>query len=881
LGAPINSWSWDIDNNGTIDYTVQNPSHSFSDTGSKTVTLYVQTIYGCTDSISLTFQVIDLPNIAFDFDTVADCGPLTVNLQNQSTGRIEFSEWTIYTLDSLGNRQVMVNDTNRLLSSSITLLPSYLGDTTYYFELISGNCCGSDTLTKNILLKPLPVAAMLSSTIEGCTPLPVSFQLDGLVQGLPNYLVLNYGDGRIDTLYQNFLVNSIGDTVWVWGQQNHTFINPINSDTTYTVSLTAVNDCGDSTVTLDILVHPNTVQAFFQATPINGCQSLNVSFEDFSFGGTNTSWCFDYDTLNLSCNQPVANGNLVNHTYTQAGTYVVAQFVDDGCSYDTAYQTITVFPSPQASFSATNFICEGDSVFFNDLSSANGAAISSYIWVFGDGDSSYLTSPSHIYDSAGVFSVKLLISTPNGCKDSVFQSITIYDKPNVDFGYSNACLNQQPVQFSDSTTLISGQVISTLWDFGDGNTSTSLNPLHTYLNPGLYRVSLVKISSNGCTDSSFYNVNIFPEPTANYSFNRLSQDSCSVPQLIDFINQSQNAQGFLWDFDFGNNPNQFTSTLANPQFNYTNFGVYDVALFTSNQFGCVDTIIKTIQISPVPKAGYYADTLAGCEPLNVNFIDTSKYNFNGPGNISSWLWDFGDGNTSLDQNPSHIYVGSGVYQTRLIITTDAGCSDTISGAAINVYPKPIADFEIHMLNVKEIRVINNSLNIDSTTIYRWTFGDGASSALKNPTHRYAYDLTENEQNLVVCLYVENSYSCFDTLCLNLKLRSLQLNVPNAFTPELDVGSDANIFLPKGHSLKEYVLRVYDKWGNIVFETNALDEEGIPIEGWDGTHYQNGIDLPMGSYTWRIDAIFNDGTVWFGKEYNNGTIKNVGSVTLIR
>jgi PKD repeat protein len=881
LGAPITSWAWDVDGDGIIDYNVQNPSHNFSDTGSTTVHLYVQSIYGCVDSISLIFNVLDIPDIAFDFDTTANCGPLTVNLLNQSTSRIDFSEWTIYTLDSLGSRQIMLNDTSRFLTTPVTLLPSYLDDTTYYFELISGNCCGSDTLTKSILLKPLPVAAMLASSVEGCTPFPVNFQLDGLVKGLPDYLIMNFGNGRVDTILQNFLINSIGDTIYVWGQQSNTFINPLNYDTTYVVSLTAVNDCGDSTVTIDILVHPNTVQAFFQPNPVNGCQDLQVNFQDFSFGGSNISWCFDYDTLSNSCNQPVAIGTSFTHTYSQAGTYIVAQFVDDGCSYDTAFQIITVYPAPVAAFSASNFLCEGDTVIFSDQSLANGASISSYLWTFGDGDSSYLTNPIHVYDTAGTFTIKLLISSANGCLDSIYQSLTIYDKPDVDFGYTNACLNEQPIQFTDSTSLNSGTIISTLWDFGDGNTSVNVNPLHNYAAPGLYRVSLIKISSNGCIDSAFHNINVFPEPQASFTYTRLSDDSCSLPQQIDFINQSQGAQGFLWDFDFSNNPGQETSTLVNPQYTFNNFGIFQVALFAHNQFGCIDTIIRTIQISTVPEAGFIADTLSGCQPLLVNFTDTSQYNFNGPGGVNAWFWDFGDGGISTILNPSHVFQDFGSFQTSLIVTTDAGCSDTVLGPIIEVYPRPGADFQINQINVREFKLINTSLNTDSSSIYLWRLGDGSTSSLRSPSHRYRYNLTEGSRNLSICLRVENTSGCTDSICVNLELRSLQLNVPNAFVPELNVDSDANLFLPKGHSLREYTLRVYDKWGNIVFETNVLDEEGKPVDGWDGNHYQNATPLPMGSYTWRIDAVFNDGTVWFGKRYGNGTQKNVGSVTLIR
>jgi PKD repeat protein len=880
LGGSINNWYWDIDEDGINDFTTQNINLTFSDTGTKVVRLITQTNFGCVDTNLINFFVSEVPNVSFGFDTTADCGPITVNLINNSTGRIEFSNWEVFTLDSLGNRQIMFSDTARAFPSSINLLPSYLADTTYYFELISGNCCGSDTVLKSITLKPLPVAAMLPSAIEGCTPLPITFQLDGLVTGSPDYLVLNYGDGRVDTLNQNYIVAGNGDTVWVWGQQVNTFINPLPYDTTYTVILTAYNDCGDSSVSVDILVHPNTVQAFFQANPSNGCEDLVVNFQDFSFGGSNISWCFDYDTLNQNCNQPVSVGTSFTHTYQNPGTYVVAQFVDDGCSYDTAYQTIVVYPAPITDFNFDNFQCEGDTINFFDLSDLRGASVQ-YNWQFGDSDSSYLTNPIHVYDSGGVYTVELILTSANGCKDSLSKTITIYDKPEVDFGFTNACFNEQPIIFSDSTNLVSGTVISTEWDFGDGNSSTFNNPLHTYSSPGNYTVTLIKISSYGCIDSVQKTINIYPEPTADFSHSRLGSDSCSVPQIIQFTNLSQNAQGYYWDFNYNGNPGVDTSSATDPNFTYTNFGVFEVGLFTTNSFGCKDSTFQIIFIRPVPEAGYFADTLGGCEPLSVQFIDTSNYGFNGPGGITSWFWDFGDGFTSNLQNPNHTYGDSGTFYTSLIIGTDGGCYDTIAGDFIRVSPRPVVSFEMLVNDGVEIQMVNTSLKVDSSTLYTWDFGDGNTSSLKNPKHRYGFDLREGEQNLVICLRAENSFGCADSLCVPLRLNSLQLNVPNAFAPEANVGSEANVFLPKGHSLEHYILRIYDKWGNIVFESKVLDEEGAPAEPWDGTHYINGTPLPMGSYTWRIDAQFLDGSLWLGKEYRTGERKNVGSVTLIR
>ncbi|MCR9152573.1 MAG: PKD domain-containing protein [Bacteroidetes bacterium] len=881
FGMPINQWFWDVDGDGVDDYSTQNPVHVFTTIGTKQVRLIVETAFGCRDTAFATFNIVELPLSSFAFDSIQSCGPHTLNVINSSTGRIDSSRWNVFTLDTAGNRQMMFSDTAFSPNQSFTLQSGYLADTVYYFELISTNCCGSDTLIRTVRMKPYPVANFLPSSRDGCSPFPVTFQIDGLTTGAPDFVVLDYGDGVIDTLFPNWVINTNGDSLRIFGQPTHSYLNPGTGDTIYYPSLKAVNDCGDSTVTDSIIVHPPTVQAFLQASQVSGCEPLNVTFTDFSFGGTSVSWCLDYDTISGSCNQPVAAGSQISTTYTTAGTYVVAQFVNDGCSFDTAYQVITVFPSPIAAFSSTSFVCEGDSVFFTDQSAANGAFLNSYRWFFGDGDSSNLTNPVHIYDTSGTMEVILIVGSANGCPDTVIQNVTIYDSPEVDFGFENACINQQPILFSDSTSVLAGTIIATLWDFGDGNTSTSINPSHSYQSPGLYLVKLIKTSSNGCIDSVQYNVNVFPEPTSNFSFQRLSADSCSVPQLIQFNDLSTDAQGYFWDFDFINNPGLNTSSIANPVFNFSQYGIYDVALITTNQFGCSDTLIRTIPIRPVPNAGFIVDSTIGCQPLSVQFEDTSAYRFNGPGGIVSWFWDFGDGGTSTAQNPLHTYLDQGTFIPSLIVVSDGGCSDTIFGNPIVVHPRPGAAFDMEQLSVRKVRFLNNSTNLDSTTVVNWNFGDGNSSSELEPEHLYNFDLTQGEQNIEVCLILYNSFGCRDTLCQELLLQSLQLNVPSALAPEAITGTDVNVFLPKGHSLVEYHLQIFDRWGNVVFESMALDEEGKPSEAWDGRHYQKGNPLPMGAYTWRIDAVFNDGTVWLGQETRSGKRKTVGSVTIVR
>jgi PKD repeat protein len=506
--------------------------------------------------------------------------------------------------------------------------------------------------------------------------------------------------------------------------------------------------------------------------------------------------------------------------------------------------------------------------------------INFYFWNFGDAATSTLTNPQHQYASGGVYNVTLYIGSSNGCTDSTSMIITIYDTPDIQFTAQDLCFNEQPVQFSDSSTVTYGQINSTIWNFGDGNTSTTLNPQHTYAAPGIYTVWLTHTSTNGCIDSAFQIINIYPEPTANFSYTRLTSDSCSVPQLIQFNEQTANAQGFYWDFDYFNNPGVYTSTLKNPTFQFNAFGVYHVALFTTNQYGCSDSKVLEIQIQGNPDAGFYANLYTGCSPLTVLFTDTSAYN-HGTGSVVDWQWDFGDGTTSNIQHPLHEYT-AGTYDVNLIVTSDGGCVDTINySMLIDVHVTPIADYNVNQVNAREFDFTNQSTNVNSSTAYLWDFGDTNTSSEINPSHMFNVDLTLGSRVYNVCLNAENDFGCADSACQDVEMLSLQLNVPNALAPEEDMGTESNVFLPKGHSLREYQLRIYDKWGNIVFETDALDENGIPSEPWDGTHQENGIALPMGAYTWRIDAVFNDGTIWQGVVYSNGKINNVGSVTIVR
>ncbi len=866
----IVQWAWDVDGNGTLDYSTQNISHSFNTPGTYQVIQLVTSQHGCTDSMVRLIHIYDAPVASFSFDSVTNCGPVTMPITNLSTGVIHNYQWMIFSKDRFGNRVLIDSSKNANPNPLPAFIPQYGKDTTYYVELRVSNCCGVDMMLDSITLKPLPISGIIADTSAGCSPLAVNFDLDSLVSGNPDFLILDYGDGSpVDTLY-------------FWSQRTHTFINSTLSDTTYQVTLTAVNECADSTVSLNILVKPDSILAAMSVTPTSGCSPLEVLVIDQSVGADIVTWCPDYDPITGSCNSPLFAGDTVRYTYTSPGRYTIAQFISNPCSVDTAYTEVVVHPTPQALFTNSGNACLGDLIMFTDQTT--GDTISSYHWDFGDGTSSTAINPSHIFIEPGKYEVCLQVISNNGCISMYCDTVEVYPLPIIEFWAADACLNKQPIFFFDSSSTVNATFISTVWDFGDGNTAVVPNPVHTYTSAGVYQVKLIRSNSNGCTDSIVHDLEVFPLPDADFSASESSGKNCGGPQFYNFTNLSTGAAGYYWDFDYYGQRGTHVATSVDAAHIYNDPGVYEVMLVATSQYGCPDTTFKTIYVRPNPDAGFIGNPQQGCAPLLVTFADTSVYDFAGPGGIVSRSWSFGDGTslTTGDSIVTHLYTEPGFYSVGLLIETDAGCTDSIYlENYVEVLESPIPDFTSTNVTSNKVQFQDLSTLTDNGTTYFWTFGDGSFSYEQHPLHTYNVDLFEKDHLFEVCLVVTNSHGCSDTICKTIELKGYLLHVPNAFAPDRVGVGEASIFLPKGHSFEKYHLFIYDEWGNVIFESTELNEDGSPSEPWDGTHYANGVRLPMGSYVWKIEATYNDGTIWPGKLYNNSIRKSFGTVTIIR
>ena len=879
-GGNITQYLWDFEDDGIIDYTTSGGTHSFNSTGLKQLRLTVFSEFGCSDDTVINLYVNTTPFNNFEIVDSSICGPALFNITASDTGNIDSSYYELF-VNVAGNKSI-IQTWDYTPTSLPSLIPNYEGDTTYFMSRTLVNCCGETTVIDSIIIQTPPVANFIILPDTGCTPFNTLLQLDGLIKGGADSAYINFGDGSTLSLKPSQVWQGNG-YIYQWGQVPHTFTYTGNLDTNYFVTLSVFNECGDSSLTLPVNVQPNTVQAVFGMDKSNGCVPLTVNFTNYSTNANTTLWCFNWDQSIANCNGGGSIAQNPTWTFTQSGTYTVALFVNNGCGYDTVYQTVTVHPSPNAVISSNNNICANDTVNFVSNSSTSIGWITGYHWDFGNGDTSNLQNVDYLFDTSGTYIVSLVVNNSNGCSDSSQSSIFVRPTPDVSFSTNNICLSDTSF-FTNLTTITSGSIIGTSWTFGDGNSSNQFEPYHIYNAPGNYKVNLIHTSDYGCIDSGNVLAIVHDLPQLSFVSRLTSGDSCSIPQTYTFTNNSTNAIQYYWDFDYGNNPGLNTSTLTSPSFTFTSPGSYIVALIAENAFGCMDSIFQNIIIRDGVIANNIVRPLEGCQPVEVSFNDTSVYS-SSLDTIQSILWVFGDGFSTVQQLPpfslTYNYPSYGTFNSYSIVNMASGCIDTSNATLINVFPAPEADFNIDQVNINTRTFQNKTSYVDSNRVYFWTFSNGQSSNEESPTISFEPSTTGLD-SIEACLKVINSFGCSDSICKSFWVWPTNLIVPNALAPDLDyIGEDA-IFLPKGHSLEEYEIWIYDKWGNEVWYSNKIDPIfKSPSEGWDGKHGVTQVELPMGVYAWKIRAVFDDGTRWTGQNNNYGAQKAFGTLTLIR
>ncbi|HEX5001192.1 MAG TPA: PKD domain-containing protein [Bacteroidia bacterium] len=431
----------------------------------------------------------------------------------------------------------------------------------------------------------------------------------------------------------------------------------------YNVSLITTTQFGCSdTVTMPVYLNPIPVAAF---TSLANCISDSVVFTSSASiaSGTINGWNWDFGDSTSSANENTA------HLYQSAGIYPVTFTVtsDSGCSAAVT-DSVQLFEMPVAAYTFVSSC--NDTIQFTDASAVTGSSITGWSWDFGDGTSSTLQNPVHIFGSAGSYVVTLSVTTSAGCSalftDTVYPSAT----PTALFTHTGSC--SSTLNFTDLSSGNGGVITSWMWDFGDGGTDTLQNPAHDYSAAGTYPVTLIVTTQAGCQQSITGNVTVTLPPAALYT----SVQNC-VSDSVYFTDGSTASGSTLiqWSWDFGDGT---SAGIENPVHQFAAAGIYNVTLIVTDINGCSATYSQAVNVTALPVAAYTPNGGSYTANTLVNYTNQSL-------NSLSWFWDFGDGSSTSDADPSHAFQQAGNYQVVLIATSANGCTDTIA------YPFVITD----------------------------------------------------------------------------------------------------------------------------------------------------------------------------------------------
>ncbi len=677
------SYIWDFGDGNTS--TIANPSHVYTQEGVFYPTLTTYDASGCPQIYTASPVTVNLPVAQFTTQNARQgCNRLAVRFQNTSQNG-DLYEWDF----GDGDLSSLENPTHTYVGAGIY---------TVSLNVYRGNCMSRITEPQYIKVDTA-YAAFTATLTDICYPMAVHFQ-----DASANAVSWSWTFSDRDT-------SSQANPTHVFN--NYNFRNNI-------LAIVDINGCRDTATGLPF----SSLSADFEADSVKGCIPHTVNFRNKSTMAVRYEWNFGDGTTSTAPNP--------QHTYTQAGYYDVTLIVYaannlGGCSDTLHIPAMIEAAQPVADFSTTDlYACAPSLVHFENLSQF----ADNYLWNFGDSTTSTNDTTSHIYQRPGIYTVSLIATSTAGCGDSIIKQQYIHVMGPQTELTASAYEGCQPftVNFTDLSINASGW----MWSFGDGYTSTDRNPVHVFQDTGTFTVALITTDTSGC--SSFKElqrkIKVNPKPIA--SFQVPSTSGCA-PFTTALTNTSSFYSSLSWNFGDGS-----SSTAENPNHTYYNAGNYDVSLIATNQFGCMDTAYAPapIDVLTTPSAGFSAAFRNGCPPVNIPFFNTSFNTEN-----ASYDWNFGNGTTSTDANPTATYQSPGFYTVQLTVTNANGCSaDTIFPACIQIADTlPPNETKIYSVSVSSnttVEIIwenNPALDLAAYILYRLNGSTGFYEAIYTKT----------------------------------------------------------------------------------------------------------------------------------------------------
>lgn len=696
-------WKWNFGDGSPLDNT-KSPNHIYPIAGSYPVKLVVKNSFGCADSITKKITVLIKPKASFNFTNV--CAKQQVIFTNITPSSAATS-WNWNFGD--GNTSLVPNATH-----------TYLKGGTYNVQLIVSNGVGcADTIKKDIIINTIPVPFFkATSTCQGIATVFKDLSQDSAA--IKNWFY-DFGDGNNSVSQNpNYIYAAPGSyTVTLKVTNIHgcdsSFKLPITVNATpvatYTVDTVCIGasttftstsngnptawiwDFGDGTgdtlgpITKHVYAKSGLFLSYLKVS--NGAKCTGEASKMVFVSGDAVAAIEMKDTACLNevvvmtdksvilvgsilsqtwdfgDGSPIETTATVSHSYNKSGTYYIRHNISAGACESGVIDTLVIQPLPTAAFTVTN-PCQNQPSIFKDKSLDFPAF---WKWNFGDGDSSNVQNPIHLYKASGLFSATLTIKTKGGCIGRVTQQVKVFSKPNVSFTNSTVCWGDS-TEFINTASPVDGFISGTWWDFNDGQKSTQFSPKHVLITKkDTFNVRMAIVTSYGCSDTVTQKVVTLPIPNFMFSPNEIS--GC-IPFTTTFNDSSTVKDGTIknWLWNFGDGSLTFTK---HPTHTYKKAGKYLLSLSVTTSYGCMmsDTLKTPIVVYPTPKAEFTASAYeASIYEPHIQFKDESI-------GATMWDWQFGDNQSSASQHPYYTFADTGLFLVTQIAFNQYGCNDTV------------------------------------------------------------------------------------------------------------------------------------------------------------------------------------------------------------
>ncbi|NOQ28449.1 MAG: PKD domain-containing protein [Bacteroidales bacterium] len=776
------NWNFNYDNNPFVfDLVTSDPvdtiTHWFYNNTNTDTTFNIrlltrQTGNPCVDTFFNQIHVKPEIYAGFDQDNLIGCNPLLVQFTDTSSGNLDKYKWTFgdggqETIPSPDHeyKHVFINDTRDYDVELVVTSP--------YF-------C-KDTAIATISVFPYLEGGFTIDDDEGCSPYDV--RIENISSGADS-IFLEYGDGQIDTLTPPY------------SSVNHWYMNNdgIDEVDTNTIVMRVKNDEGCEFIDRDtIIVFPEFI-ADYTIDPYNDCNSDTVTFINNTIDGIHLAsrylWDFDdgssMDTTNNTIDKFYNNTTSADKTYnfrlTARSIYGCTDEITGVIDMYRAYADFTV---------NNNEGCSPLVVAVNNISIGDNIGAGGWYWdYYDDGlQTDNVEDPfPYTYNNTGFENdtnkLVLEVTGTLGCstRDSIY--IIVYSSPEVTFTFDDTTGLSCDSLVVDFTPVLGNPLlpIDTIWDFGDGSSSSEPNPQHVYKNllsstAKPYSVSLRVETDLGCFDEHDAIITVNPMVRSTIFIDQAS--GCS-PITVDAIAQTFLGINFYnWDYGDG-------STITNdnpPPYPYSSNNSYEpfpavggdaeyyLRLDVVGSAGvCTDSDSVLITVFPEIVADYIPQGVIDCNPFEVTFTDQSTLN------VDSWYWNFGDGTSSSLNDTTHTFInataGTQPFNVSLDVVSKDGCTDNTI-AQISVLPQVVADFDIDIsaeCSPLEVQFTDNSIGVN----YKWYWDDNSvtpDSIIGTSFFKEFYNSTGVDSTYTIKLVVDNGLGCKDSISRDITVYS--------------------------------------------------------------------------------------------------------------